>query len=124
MVALYTDSVAGLIFWGETPSLKVSLIVVTAGLGLIPLVTTTARMFVDTMQWYMTFWFLLFWGQLFVEWTATGNGFLFWYWIPWFIGCVFLLVFRKKYFLVGYLVFVFSGFGIQVPKPLTLNPKP
>ncbi|KAJ1474812.1 hypothetical protein T484DRAFT_1830917 [Baffinella frigidus] len=113
--ALYSDSVVGLDFWGKTLAMKISLFVVTAGVGLLPLVTPTARMFVEALQMYVTFYFLFFSAQLFIEWAETGNGFLFWYWIPFFSACVFLVQFRKKYFLVGYLIIIFAGFGIQVP---------
>ena len=122
-VALYTNCFVFLEAVGRTPSVKIPLTLVTAGTGLLPLVCGSARTFAVAMQWCFPCYCLCFQAALFFEWAATGNAFLFWWWSTIFLSMVFLLTFRRRYFLLGYMVGFFLGFAVEVPLLCAMDSK-
>ena len=112
-ICVYYDRFIG--FEPLFPSLKILLGVVFAGVGLLPLVCDTARMFAAVMQWYFIFFVLCNEAAYFFGWVATGYPFNFWAGALSVLLPVFLLTFRRKYFLVGYVVSFFLAFVVQVP---------
>ena len=122
-VALYTNCHIGLEAVGRTPSVQIPLTLVTAGMGLLPLVCGSARTFAVAMQWCFPCYCLCFQAALFFEWAATGNAFMFWWWSTIFLSSVFLLTFRRRYFLVGYVVLFFLGCAVEVPLLCAMDSK-
>ena len=76
----------------------------------------TARMFAAVMQWYFLFFVLCNEAAYLFGWAATGYAFNFWAGALSVLGPVFLLTFRRRYFLVGYVVSFFLAFVLQVPR--------
>jgi len=106
----------------KTPSVKISLVVVCVGAGLLPLVCETARSFVDSMQLYFPFLLFCVQGAALFEWASTGNAAKFWVWAPNVPASIFLLTYRRRYFLVGYPVTFFLTFVAEVPILCAVDP--
>lgn len=83
--------------------------------GVLPLACSTARVFGDSLQRYMPFYFFQMLVSSAVNWAATGNGFTFCYWLPFIIGIIGLLTFRRGLFLVGFLNLIFVGYSARAP---------
>ena len=79
------------------------------------LVCTSSRQFADAVQYYLPFWLLCMLAVECFEWASSGNGFEAWYASPFHISAVFLLAFRRRYFLVGLMAIFFSEVAIKMP---------
>jgi hypothetical protein len=122
-LAVYFNCFVGLEVVGRTPRVKIPLAVANAMLGMVPLVCESARTFADATQRFFPF-LMLCWQAAFVfEWAATGNGFLVWFWGPGFLVCIFLLTFRRQFFLVGFPFVFFVGLVAEVPSLCALDAK-
>ncbi|KAJ1479772.1 hypothetical protein T484DRAFT_1812977 [Baffinella frigidus] len=125
--SVYLDCFVGLEGLSRTPGgriVKASLAAVNVGMGLLPLVCESARVFSDAMLWVFPF-LLLSWQAAFVvEWALTGSGLLVWFWGPGFLVCIFLLAFRRRFFLVGFPLVLFVSMVGEVPLLCAMDPTP
>ena len=122
-IALYTNCTIGLEAFGRNPSVKIPMTLVTAGLGLFLLVCGSARTYAVVMQWCYPGWILCFEAIYLFEWAVTGNACMLWLWSPIHLASVFLLTFRRRYFLVGFSVGAFLGFAGEVPVLCAMDSK-
>ena len=100
---------------GRTPGVKIPVILVFAGVAVLPLVCDTPRMFVDAFQLVFPFWVLTWLAAMLFEWAAAGNSFMFWLGAPIHGISIFLLTFRRRYWLVGFVLLNFLGLASSAP---------
>ena len=74
-------------------------------------------MFGDALQWYMPFYFFQMLVGSAIDWVISGNGFTFCYWIPFIVGIILLLMFRRGLFLIGFINLIFVGYKLLNPPP-------
>ena len=99
----------------KTPSVNIPFTVVFAGNAVLPLLATTSRQFATFVQFYFPFWLLCLQACQLFEWTATGSGLAFWYQLPVNLSVVFLLTFRRSYFVMGFTTIFFVDHCLKNP---------
>jgi len=112
---LYFNFVLGVEEVGRTPGVKIPVVLVWAGMAVLPLVCETPRVFADAMQLCYPVFVLSWRAALIFEWAATGNAFMFWFWAPIDVFSIFLLMFRRRYFLLGFVLLYFVGLVADAP---------
>ena len=75
---------------------------VCAVVAVLPLTQPTARSFVDALTWWLPLLLLAYWGFMLYAALQAGSMIFLVYWTPLFTTSIFLLQFRRRWFIVGF----------------------